>query len=166
VYFGAELLTATTGIAVTAAAAAMTLFYAGILAGRVAGARLTRRPGRTGALLWASMAIALAGLLAVWLAGMPAGALAGLFAAGIGIANLFPLSLALTLAAAGEQTDAANGRAQLLGGLLVITAPFVLGVLADRLGLIAAFAVAPALVSACGLLLYAGLHSRHVQELP
>ncbi len=73
----------------------------------------------------------------------PAPALAGLLAAGIGVANLFPLSLALTPAAVPEQADAANGAAQLLGGLLVIAAPLALGVLADQVGLRAAFATEP-----------------------
>jgi predicted MFS family arabinose efflux permease len=157
VYFGAELLTAANGLSITAAATAMTIFYAGILLGRIAGAHLTRRPGRTAALLGLSLAVTLAGLVAVWLSDDPSFALLGLFVTGLGIANQFPLALALTLAAAPENTDAANALTQLLGGVLVLAAPFLLGFLADRIGLAAGFAVAPALTVLSGLLLYAAL---------
>jgi len=79
----------------------------------------------------------------------------GLFITGLGIANLFPLSLALTLAAAPGRTDAANARAQLLGGLVVIAAPFLLGSLADNLGLTAAFGTVLPLIALCAALLLA-----------
>jgi fucose permease len=155
VYFGAELLAAAHGLTTAAAATAMTAFYAGILLGRIAAARLTRRPGQAGFLLGLSLAITLAGLVALWL---PAGsvlALLALFVTGLGIANQFPLALALALAAAPGDTDAANARAQILGGVLVLGAPFVLGSLADRIGMTAGFAVAPLLTALSGLLLYA-----------
>ena len=79
------------------------------------------------------------------------------FVCGAGVGNLYPLSVALTLAAAPGNTDAANARTRLVGGLLVVGAPYLLGSLADHLGLHAAFAVEPALAGACGLLLLAGL---------
>jgi MFS family permease len=155
VYFGAELLAAATRIPTATAATAMALFYAGILAGRAGAGVLTRRPGRSTALLWASLAVTTAGFLAFWLSRHAVIALPGLFITGLGIANLFPLSLALTLAAAPGRTDAANARAQLLGGLVVIAAPFLLGSLADHLGLTAAFGTVLPLIALCAALLLA-----------
>ncbi|MFE0021160.1 MFS transporter [Amycolatopsis sp. NPDC059021] len=155
VYFGSELLTATTGLSTSSATTAMTVFYAGILLGRVAGARLTRHPGRTRTLVWWSLAITLAGLIALWLGGNVTVALGGLFAAGLGIANQFPLTLALALAAAPGRTDTANARAQLLGGVVVLVSPFLLGTMADHIGLAGGFSVAPALTALSGLLLLA-----------
>ena len=156
VYFGAELLTAA-GLRTPQAATAMTSFYLGILVGRVGGAWLTRRAGWTVPLLWASLAITAAGFLLSWLAGLLILVIAGLFLCGLGIANLYPLSLALTLAAAPGNGDIANARTQLLGGVLVIAAPYFLGSLADRLGLHAAFTVEPVLIGVSALLLLAGL---------
>ncbi len=75
---------------------------------------------------------------------------------GIGLANLYPLSVALTLAAAPGNGDTANARTQLLGGILVIAAPYLLGMLADHFGLHAAFTIEPVLIGAAALLL-AGL---------
>src|SRR6185437_14782949 len=117
IYFGAELLTET-GLRAAQAATAMSIFYLGILTGRVGGARLTRRAGRTVPLLWASLAATAAGFLFFWLAASPAPAIAGLFLCGLGIANLYPLSLALTLDAGPGHGDTANARVQLLGGVL------------------------------------------------
>jgi hypothetical protein len=78
----------------------------------------------------------------------------------VGIANLYPLSVALSLGAAPGREDRANSRSQLLGGLVVITAPYLLGSLADRFGLTAGFTVEPVLIGLCLLLLVAGLRDR------
>jgi MFS family permease len=156
IYFGAELLTAT-GLRTAQAATAMSGFYLGILAGRAGGVRLTRRTGRAVPLLSVSLAATAAGFILFWLAASPVPAIAGLFLCGLGIANLYPLSLALTLDAGPGHGDTANARIQLLGGVLVIAAPYLLGSLADHVGLRAAFTIEPVLIGACALLLLAGL---------
>lgn len=156
VYFGAELLEHNTGISAVAAAAAMSAFYAGILAGRAGGSPLARVPSRATGLLWASLAVTAAGFAALWLSGQPVAEVTGLFTAGLGIANVFPLSLALALSAAPGRRDTVNGRSQLLGGLTVIAAPLSLGALADRAGLHQAFLIGPLLVIAAAVLLAAG----------
>jgi MFS family permease len=156
IYFGAEALTAT-GLGTAQAATAMSGFYLGILGGRVGGAYLTRRAGRAVPLLYVSLAVTAAGFGLFWLADQPVLAIAGLFGCGLGVANLYPLSLALTLAAARGNADTANARTQLLGGALVIVAPYLLGSLADHLGLHAAFTIEPVLIAAAVLLLLAGL---------
>ena len=156
IYFGAELLSID-GLSPTTAATAMSVFYVGILAGRVAGSRLLRRPGHAEGLLWASFAVTTAGIAAFWLLTSVGAALGGLFVAGVGIANLFPVSLALALAAAPEQTDSANGAVQLLCGLVVIAAPLALGGLADSLGLRDAFTTEPLLIALSASLLAVSL---------
>jgi MFS family permease len=72
-------------------------------------------------------------------------------------AGLIALSLALALAVAPDRTDAANALTQMLGGVLVIVAPYLLGSLADHLGLRSAFTVEPVLIALCALLLVGGL---------
>jgi MFS family permease len=156
VYFGAELLT-TIGLRTAQAATALSAFYLGILAGRIGGAWLSRRAGRAVVLLSASLAVTAAGFVVFWLSGLPALAIAGLFVCGVGVANLYPLSLALALGAAPGNGDTANAATQLLGGTLVITAPYLLGSLADHVGLRAAFTIEPVLIGISALLLPAGL---------
>jgi fucose permease len=159
VYFGPQRLL-DTGLSAAAATTALSVNYLGILIGRLLGARLTRRPGRSVALLYASLAITSASFVLFWLTDQPAPAVVGLFACGVGIANLYPLSLALTLDAAGGREDRANARSQLIVGLVAATAPFLLGSLADRHGLTTAFALVPALIGLCLLLLWGGLRAR------
>jgi fucose permease len=118
--------------------------YLSILVGRLSGAALTRRPGRTVPLLHAWLTITAAGFVLFWLADEPVLAVVGLFVCGAGIANLYPLSVALTLGAAGGHEDRANARTQLLGGLITTATPLPLGSLADRHGLATAFARAGA----------------------
>jgi MFS family permease len=156
VYFGAELLSASDGLSAGAAATAMAVYYAGILAGRAGGARLTRRAGLASRLVWLSLAVSAVGFGAFWLCHQPVVALAGLFAAGLGTANLYPLSIALAIAAAPGNSDTANARTQLLGGLLVMVAPVALGGLASHIGLTVAFTVEPVLIAASAVLLAAG----------
>ena len=114
--------------------------------------------------MWLSLGVTAAGFLLFWLAGVPVPAVAGLFVCGLGVANLYLLSLALALDAAPGRGDTVNARVQLLGGAFVVTAPYLLGSLADHLGLTAAFTVEPALIVASALLLLAGL--RAGQALP
>jgi MFS family permease len=101
-----------------------------------------------------------------WLAGQPVLAIAGLFVCGLGVANLYPLSLALTLAAAPGNGDTANARIQLLGGALVVAAPYLLGSLADHVGLHIAFIVEPVLIGLAALLLLAGLRLHRLPRAP
>lgn len=159
VYFGAELLEYADGLAPATAAGALTAFYAGILAGRLLGVRFGAIHSEA-KLLAGSVTIALAGLMLTWLARSAVLSIAGLAIAGIGVANLFPLSVALALDAAGDFVEVANGFSQLLGGVVVLVAPFALGVLANAAGLDLAFAIAPLLSLACGGLLLAAVRMR------
>ncbi|HEY0001306.1 MAG TPA: MFS transporter [Actinoplanes sp.] len=156
VYFGPQMLL-DTGLSAAAAGTALSSNYLGILIGRLLGARLTRRPGRSVTLLYASLAFTAASFVLFWLTDRPALAIAGLFACGMGIANLYPLSLALTLDAARGREDRANARSQVVLGLVAAASPYLLGSLADRFGLAAAFALEPVLICLCILVLWAGL---------
>jgi MFS family permease len=161
VYFGPQLLIGT-GLSATAAGTALSGNFLGILVGRVIGARLTRRPGRSIALIYASLAITGASFALFWLTDRPAVAIIGLFLCGVGIANLYPLALALTLEAAGGREDRANARSQLILGLIGAASPYLLGSLADQHGLAAAFALEPVLIGSCLLLLWTGARTRRI----
>ena len=59
----------------------------------------------------------------------------------MGISNLWPLSIALTLGTVPEQTDAASARTALGAGMAILIAPFVLGWLADQVGIRGAYGI-------------------------
>lgn len=162
VYFGPQVLIAT-GMSAAAASAALGANFLGILIGRMVGATLTRRVGNAVPLLYASLVVTAASFTLFWLTDQPVLAIGGLFLCGIGVANLYPLALALTLGAAPGQEDQANARSQLVVGLVAAASPFILGSFADHLGLFAAFAIEPVLIVGGGFLLWGGLRARRRQ---
>ncbi len=163
VYFGPQVLL-DTGLSAAAASTALSSNFLGILIGRLLGARITRRPGRSVPLLYASLALTGASFMLFWLTGRPVLAIVGLFLCGVGIANLYPLSLALTLDTARGREDQANARSQLVLGLVAAGSPFLLGSLADRYGLATAFALEPVLIGISVVLLWAGLRARRTAD--
>jgi MFS family permease len=154
VFYAPQMLKAGAGLPTSQAATVLSLFYVGELAGRAAAGGLTRRPGRAVSLTLVGLALTAAGVLALWLSGRPWLAIPGLLVAGLGVANLYPLSLALALGAAAGQTDLANARVQLLTGIAVLSAPLLLGSLADTVGVTRAFALVLALIALALLLLW------------
>jgi fucose permease len=97
-------------------------------------------------LLAAALGVATLGFAAYWLLPSAAGAVVGLGATGIGVALFYPLTLALGIRAAGGRTDSAAARAAFAAGIAIAVVPFVLGALADLVGLQIAYAIVPALL--------------------
>lgn len=115
--------------------------------GRVIGDRLVDRFGARSVARWGSL-LAAAGMLAVVVGSVPAVAIAGFGLAGLGVATLFPLGLAAAGAIPGVRTADGVAVASWLARLGFLTAPPVVGLVADatnlRWGL--------ALVLACALI--------------
>src|SRR6185503_8585819 len=63
----------------------------------------------------------------------------GLFITGLGIANLFPLTLSIAVGLAADQSNKASARVSLGVGTALLTAPLLLGWLADRVNLQSAY---------------------------
>jgi predicted MFS family arabinose efflux permease len=145
-FWAPDLLRSRVGLSPGAAAAGVTVIVAGMLAGRVAGGRLALRI-RPDQLLLGSLAVAGAGFGIFWLSTSPVPAFAGLFVAGLGIALLFPLGVALAIAASQGRPDLATARGGLAAGLAIGSGPFALGALADLVGTRAAFLLVPVLLA-------------------
>ena len=86
-----------------------------------------------------ALGLTLLGLPLFWLARTPALNILGLFITGLGIANQYPLTMSIAVGIAGEKTNQASARVTLAVGTALLTAPLVLGRLADSLGLQKAF---------------------------
>lgn len=131
----------------TDAVLAFGAFPAAMLLGRFAGSRLTRRwPARF--LLFTALILSLLGFPLFWLARVPALNVLGLFITGLGIANQYPLTMSVAVGLVGEQTNQASARITLAVGAALLSAPLVLGRLADRLDLQSAFGIVPVLLIA------------------
>lgn len=152
-FWGTEYLAKAAGFQPASAATAMSLFFGAVVLGRLGGSQLARRVADS-TLLWAALGITLVGFPFFWLAPAVGLRLAGLFLTGLGVANLFPLALAIAMGAAPGQSDAASARLTLAGGVAILVLPLLLGGLADRAGLVAAFSVVAALLVAASAVLW------------
>lgn len=141
IFWGADFLVAA-GLSASAAATTVSLFLWGMVAGRIAGRQIAQRMA-TERLLPGAFALATIGFLIYWLAPVAAVAVIGLFVAGFGVANLFPLTSALALGAAPGMTNEAGARFSLASGTAILAAPLLLGALADKAGIWLAYAVVP-----------------------
>jgi fucose permease len=140
--FGAAVLLEYRGMSQAGAATALSLLFWGMIVGRFTGSRLVRRvaPIR---LLRFTFALAGIGFVAHWLSPLLALSLIGLFLAGIGISNLYPLTTSIGLQAAEFNSSAAGSRLSLASGISMLVAPLVFGVLTDLADIRVAFAVEP-----------------------
>jgi fucose permease len=146
-FWATDYLESERALSDSAAAASASLLLVGMTAGRLAGAWLAKRlPAER--ILFGALAVATTGFTVYWLVEAVPATLTGLTVAGLGIAVLYPLTLALAIAASDGRTDAASARAAFATGIAVGVAPFALGALADEAGLRAANGIVPALLAA------------------
>jgi MFS family permease len=139
-FWGATFMESSTGLTSTGASAAMSVFFGAVVVGRLVGSRLTRRYEST-TLLLAALLIVGIGFPFFWLSSSIPLTLMGLFITGLGIANLFPLTLAAATNVASHRADTASARIYLAAGLAIFLAPQILGTLADQVGIQWAYGV-------------------------
>jgi len=122
------------------AAQALSLFLAAMILGRITGSRLVQRFS-AGTVVTVSILIASVGFLTFWKTESVFVGLSGLFLTGLGVANLYPLLLSLTIGAANGNTVQASARATLASGTAILTLPLTLGRLADAVGIRSAYGI-------------------------
>lgn len=138
VAWGADFLVDSGGLRKADASLIMTAFFAAMVIGRAAGSRLTRLMDVSRLILVAN-AVGLAGFLLFWLSPWVLLSIAGLFVAGLGVANLFPFLLSIAVGVGAARPDAASARVTLGAGLAILLAPQTLGTTADQFGIETAF---------------------------
>jgi MFS family permease len=152
--WGASFVEDAAEVSTDTAVALMAGYFGGVLAGRTLGSRLARRhdPAR---LLALALAVTAAGFAILWPSTGPGQALVGLSLLGLGLGNLFPMGLSVTVALAPGQAVLASGRAVAMTSFAVLLAPLTVGTLADATSLKAALGVVPVMVvlAAAGLTL-------------
>jgi MFS family permease len=132
--WGATFVADAADVSTDTAVALMAGYFGGVLAGRTLGSRLARRhdPAR---LLAFALALTGAGLAVPWPSTAPATVLLGLALLGIGLGNLFPMGLGVTVSLAPERAALASGRAVAMPSFAVLLAPLTVGALADATSL-------------------------------
>jgi fucose permease len=145
IFWGADFLEKVVGLSQVNAAIMMSLFFGAMVLGRFAGSWLSRVvPSPT--LLLLAIGITMVGFPLFWLARLIPLNLVGLFIAGLGVANMFPLTLSVALSVVPQQADVASARVSLGGGLAILLAPLVLGWTADQLNIQNAYGIVALLV--------------------
>lgn len=152
--WGTSFVADAAGVPADAAVALMGGYFGGVVVGRVLGSHLARRhdPAR---LLALALAVTAVGFAILWPTAGPVQALLGLALLGVGLGNLFPLAMSVTVALAPDRAALASGRAVAVTSFAILLAPFTVGTLADATSLRAALGVVPVmlLLAAVGLAL-------------
>ncbi|NJL05656.1 MAG: MFS transporter [Chloroflexaceae bacterium] len=143
--WAADLLIAARGVAPETAALLVSFFFGAMLLGRIVGSRLAHHTASDQVLLL-SLLVAGLGVPIFWLAPNLVLGLVGLVITGLGIGNFFPMGLSAAMGTVSEHIDVASAQALLAGGVAMLFAPFLLGALADVIGIQGAFASVPVLV--------------------
>jgi fucose permease len=145
IFWSADYLEKVVGLARVDAVTIVGVFFFAMLLGRVGGSLLSRRFNAPTILLFALL-LTLLGFPLFWLGPQAWINVSGLFVAGIGIANLFPLIMAVALTLAPQQVNQASSRITLGSGSAIFAAPLVLGWLADQMSLQKAYGIVVALL--------------------
>ncbi len=152
--WGATFVQDVVRVSADTAVLVMAGYFGGVLVGRLVGSRLARRydPAH---LLGVALAVAGAGFFVLWPATTTVQAVIGLALLGVGLGNLFPMAIAVTVALAPGQSALASGRAVFVTSFAVLLAPLTVGALADATSLKAALGVVPVVLvlAAAGLAL-------------
>lgn len=145
VFWAADFMEGVAGLSKSSAATALTVFFVAAVLGRIAASRLTRRMP-TPRLVLLAFVVSLFGFPVFWLAAFPLVRLVGLFVAGFGVGNFYPLTMSLAIGSASDRADAASARVSLGVGLAIFVAPLVLGWAADRIAIQSAFGIVATLL--------------------
>ncbi len=140
VVWSADFLHDVGGLRAVDAASVLGVFFVAEVIGRAIGSRMTHRRSSMSLLLLA-LFITVAGFPLLWLAPVAPLRVVGLLVTGLGIANLFPLTLSAATGLSPHNADSASSRSALAGGVAIFTAPLLLGRVADTLGIQRAFGV-------------------------
>lgn len=142
-FWGADLLREHAHFGQAAAATSVTAIAAGMLFGRLVGARLAQRVAGE-VLLRVSVLVTFCGFALAWVPTDGAVVVLGLLVTGLGISIQWPLGVARAVRASGGMSDRASALSSVFGSIATASAPFMLGALAEHVGFHAAFLVVPA----------------------
>jgi len=154
IFWSADYLENSLGMQKVNSAQAVSLFLAAMIIGRLVGSRLIRTVSIYKVII-ASVVLAGAGFLIFWTTDNAVLGMFGLFLTGLGVANLYPLTLSLAIGAAEGNTVLASARTTLASGVAIFALPLTLGRLADMLGIRLAYGIVAILLIGLFLIIQA-----------
>lgn len=164
VFWSADFLEKVAKLSKPDAAAAVSAFFMAMMASRILGSRLARHI-HIRVLLPVAAIVSIAGFFVFWLAPSAPLNIAGLFLAGLGVANMYPLTLSAALGVVPNQVGLAASRMNMATGSAGLFAPLLLGSVAERAGIQVAYGVVAILLSlAVGSIFWANRLARKYDE--
>ncbi len=143
--------------------AAPSLFWAGLLTGRAAAPLVLRRVRET-TMMWLGMFIAVAGLLVTLLGATTGFILIGVIVAGLGLAPIFPTTIALFTERFGRDAQRMTGTLFIMAGLGAAVFPWLVGLASSRYGGLRAGLVVPMIGALAMILLQAALTASSTKD--
>lgn len=167
IFWGADFLEKNADLEATTASTMMTVFFLAVVIGRIVGSRLARTID-VRRLLFFAFVLVLIGFVPFWLAPTPAISIIGLFVAGLGVANTFPLTLATASGLVSpEQSDTASARISFGAGLAIFLGPQLLGIVADGTNISTAYGIIGGVIlSVIAVVYWANRLPRHLPLMP
>jgi hypothetical protein len=145
IVWGAPLVADRSGASLSDATLTISAFILGMLLGRVVLSFDGFRLPQPATLIRLGLALSITAGLVLWVSTSVWLSAGAMFVAGAGIGLLYPVTAALTLAAAPERPDAAAARLVAAPGSAMLLAPLIVGIMADLVGISAAWLLMPAL---------------------
>ncbi len=139
-YWSSDFLEKAGGFARSDASLALSVYFFAMLLGRIVGSRCVRLfpPNK---LLLVAVIIAGLGFPILWLVPIAPLKLFGLFLAGLGIGNFYPITLVAATNTVPGQSNKSSARISMGAGVAALISPFVLGWVADLLSIHSAFSL-------------------------
>jgi fucose permease len=159
VVWAATLVERRTGSSIETATLVGASFFAGMFAGRVGLSLGIGTGGDVRIPIGVGLVLAGVGAVVTRLSTEPVLSALALFAAGVGVAVLYPLGISAALATAPARLAAAGARLTLASGAAILAAPLALGAIADAAGVVVGWSMVIILAIAA-LLLSRALSSR------
>ena len=153
VFWASSLIVARTGSGTSEATTAAAAFVLGMVLSRAGvSTGLGARISRTG-LMTVALVLVVVGIAGAWQATTLVLSAGSLFAAGVGVGPLYPVGVAFSLSLVRAAPDAAAARTTLASGVAILSAPFILAVAAEQVGLVNAWPLLGAIaLAAIGIL--------------
>jgi MFS family permease len=147
VFWTTDFLKTQRGMHYALAAALTALLVGGMATGRILSGVITARIGSRQRVLVFSAVLAICGFALLWTLKNPFSAATGLLIAGLGLALLYPTTLAEAIEAWPQASHRASARCAIASGLAILAATVGLGWLADLSSLPTAMLMMPAVLA-------------------
>lgn len=163
IYWSADFMEKVLKLSRADAAASVSSFLVAMVAGRILGSRLAREM-KPETLLRVASILAIAGFMLFWTSTNPLLCVIGLFLTGLGISNFYPQTLSLAISRARGLTNLATARISMASGSSTLLAPLLLGIAAEREGIMQAYGIIAMLLLLSCLMIFLPLWSEQPER--